>query len=161
MMKVNLTKQWNSNLRELKLRTNNLKLCRRQRNNTIHLSTRVEISSHGSSLGLPSLMIKRASFKKVSIIRKVSSNRVITTLMTKALIILLPLKTRAICIRDKMLRVGLPTSILGKAYILRSLQKSSSKLKIIKTSKLRTNRIYKVKTSSFTKAPKQGVVSQI
>ena len=161
MMKVNLTKQWNSNLRELKIQTNNSKLCRRLRNNTIHLSTRVEISSHGSSLGLPSLMIKRVSFNKASIIRKVSSNRVIIILMTKALIILLPLKTKAKCIRDKMQRVGFLTSILGKAFILRSLLKNNTKLKTNKTSKLRTNKISKVKNGSFTKALKLRAVSRI
>ena len=160
-MKVNLTKQWNFNLRELKLQTNNSKLCRRQKNNTIHLSTRAEISSHGSSLGLPSLMIKRVSFNKASIIRKVSSNRVIITLMTKALIILLHLKTKAKCIRDKMQKVGFPTSILGKAYILRSLLKNNTKIKTNKTSKLRTNKITKVKTSSFTKALQLRAVSRI
>ena len=106
-------------------------------------------------------MIKIASFNKASIIRKVSSNRVIITLMTKALIILQPLKTRAKCIRDKIQRVGFPTSILGKAYILRNLLKNNSKLKTNKITKLRTNKISKVKISSFIKALKLRVVSQI
>jgi hypothetical protein len=80
--------------------------------------------------------------------------------MTKVIIILLVLKTRAKCIRDKMLRVVFPTSISGKVFILRSLLKNNSKLKTNKTSKLRTNKI-KVKTPSFTKAQELRVASQV